>query len=300
VVVTHSGDFHADDVFACAAISLWANKNKRGVKIIRSRDADVWAKADILIDVGDICDLERNKFDHHQKNGPKRENGAPYASFGLVWKIYGEKLCESLDVSLRIDKNLALPVDARDNGINISQPVVQTGGLKVYDHRTSNMISNFNAVESEGEDQGKQFLKAIKFAEEILKREIIQSVHLEEDMKKTEKVIFEQNEPGILILDERIEWYEAVSRNKKIKFVVYPQKNGTHWSVQCGRDDLEDYNSDRANLPASWHGLRGEELIKVSGIKDASFCTNVGWFGTARSKEGAIAMAEKSLQNGQN
>lgn len=41
VVVTHSGSFHADDVFACATISLWAEKNNLRLKIIRDRDEKI-------------------------------------------------------------------------------------------------------------------------------------------------------------------------------------------------------------------------------------------------------------------
>jgi uncharacterized UPF0160 family protein len=37
-VVTHNGNFHADEVFACAAFRLWATNKDLKVKIIRSRE----------------------------------------------------------------------------------------------------------------------------------------------------------------------------------------------------------------------------------------------------------------------
>ncbi len=61
---------------------------------------------------------------------------------------------------------------------------------------------------------------------------------------------------------------------------------------------MEDYDSDRANMPKTWWGLKENELVNISGVKDASFCiNNGGWFGTAKSKEGAIEMAEKAEIN---
>jgi uncharacterized UPF0160 family protein len=293
-VVTHSGDFHADDCFACAVLSLWADKNHSKLEIIRSRCGEIIEKSDIVVDVGMEYNSEKNRFDHHQKGGAGiRANGIPYASFGLVWKKYGEEICGSQLVADRVDKSLVTPVDAKDNGVNISK----TNELGVTGHRTSNAIFNFNPTWQENINISYgQFKKALDFAKEILLREIAWAIALNDGEKETMKAVEEQNNPEILILERSIEWHEAVSKNKNIKFVVYLHRNGKYWCVQCGRDDLEDYNSDRANLPKAWWGLREDELAKVSGIKDASFCTNAGWYGTAKSKDGAIEMANKALQ----
>lgn len=297
-VVTHGGDFHADDVLACAVLSLWADKNGYKLEIIRSRDEEIIKKADIVVDVGRISDSDNKRFDHHQKGGAGiRENGVPYASFGLVWRKYGLDICGDQEIADRVEKSLIMPIDARDSGVNICM----ANELGVNEHHTTEMICNFNLTQKEdGKLAYKQFEKALYFAKEIIKREIAWALALNDGDKETTKAIEEQNEPEILILERSIEWHEAVSKNKKIKFVVYLHRNGKHWCVQCGRDDLEDYNSDRANFPKAWRGLREVELVNVSGIKDASFCTNGGWYGTAKSKIGAIEMANKALQNSQN
>jgi uncharacterized UPF0160 family protein len=297
-VVTHSGDFHADDVFACATLSLWVEKNNCKLEIIRDRDIKIVEQADIAVDVGMDYDPNKNKFDHHQKEGAgKRENSIPYASFGLVWKKYGTKICESKDVADRIDANLVMPVDARDNGVNITK----VNELGVIDHRTSNMICNFNPTIKEDKKLSfKYFEKALNFAKEILLREMAWAEVMVDGEKETQKAIEKQNNPGILILEQKTEWHEAVAKNKNIKFVVYKHGNGKDWCVQSGRDDLEDYHSDRANLPEAWFGLREGDLVRASGIEDASFCTNGGWFAVAKTKEGAIEMANKALQNGLN
>src|SRR3990167_8310800 len=84
IVVTHSGNFHTDEVFACAVLSLLNDGN---IEVIRSRDSEVWATGDYVVDVGGEYNSERGRFDHHQEGGAGvRPNGIPYSSFGLVWK----------------------------------------------------------------------------------------------------------------------------------------------------------------------------------------------------------------------
>ncbi len=296
-VAIHGDDFHADDVFACAALSLWAEEGGKKLKIIRTRDQEIIDKADMVVDVGNIYNADENKFDHHQKGGAgKRDNGIPYASFGLIWKKYGGGICSNQEIADRIEKNLVMPVDAMDNGINI----VEVNELNVVEHRTSDMLGNFNPTWQEDKlSVDKQFAKAMSFAKEILQREIAWAKALDTSKKETEIIIKEQDEPEILILDKKIDWHEAVTENKKVKFVVYPRKD-RGWSIQVARDDLRDYGSDRIKFPKDWRGFRDDTLVQVSGIKDAVFCADKGWIAVAKTKEGAIEMANKALQINQN
>jgi len=104
ILVTHNGTFHADDLFATATLALVFNGN---IKVIRTRDEEIIKKADFVYDVGGIYNPEKNLFDHHQKEGAgKRENGIPYASFGLVWKKFGKKICGSQKVADEVDQKL--------------------------------------------------------------------------------------------------------------------------------------------------------------------------------------------------
>ena len=93
-VVTHSGRFHADDVFAVATIFLLLKR--RGIKVIRTRDEKIIKTADYAIDVGRAHDPKTNRFDHHQQGGAgERKNRLPYAALGLGWETYGRKLSNS-------------------------------------------------------------------------------------------------------------------------------------------------------------------------------------------------------------
>jgi len=53
----------------------------------------------------------------------------------------------------------------------------------------------------------------------------------------------------------------------------------------------------RADLPASWAGLRDAELAAVTGVADAGFCHNGRFIAAAKSYEGIHAMALQALKD---
>lgn len=75
---THGGKFHADDVFS-AALLLYLNP-----EIVIARGNRVPEDFD-----GIVFDIGRGRYDHHQKDSRVRENGVPYAAFGLLWEELG-------------------------------------------------------------------------------------------------------------------------------------------------------------------------------------------------------------------
>ena len=113
-IATHNGNFHADDVFSIAALkSIFPS-----FKLIRTRDLELIAQADIVIDVGGEYDPDADRFDHHQRGGAgERENGIPYSSFGLIWQKYGLEICQdNQDVVNAVDRGLVSTIDAIDCG----------------------------------------------------------------------------------------------------------------------------------------------------------------------------------------
>ena len=50
-------------------------------------------------------------------------------------------------------------------------------------------------------------------------------------------------------------------------------------------------------LPESWGGKQDEELAQATGVQDARFCHRGLFMITAKSKEGAIKLAELALAN---
>ena len=82
---THGGIFHADDVFS-AALLLHFNPKltiQRGNRVPEEFD-------------GIVFDIGRGEYDHHQKDSRIRENGAPYAAFGLLWEALGTEISNFL------------------------------------------------------------------------------------------------------------------------------------------------------------------------------------------------------------
>lgn len=302
IVVTHDSGFHADDVFAVATLSIWAEENGKRIKVVRTRDQNKISKADMVVDVGMQHDSERNRFDHHQRGGAgnhagtdpsKVEAGIPYASFGLVWKHYGEKICDK-ECSQMIERRLIIPIDAKDNGINIYNIKFPD----VYEYSAGDAIHTLRkAADKKGKDLDKAFMESVHLAKEIIKGEITIAKSYIEGEKETLKAIDDQGQPEILLLDRYVEWEDAVSKFNNIKFVVYPERTGSGWRAETARDDIENYNSDRGAFPKNWRGVRDQDLAQMSGIRDAVFCTNGGWLAGAKSKEGAIEMVKMALQN---
>ncbi len=292
-VATHSGSFHPDDVFACATLSLWAEKQGQAITITRTRDKDVIERADIVVDVGMVYDPDKNRFDHHQVGGAgRRENSVAYASFGLVWKKFGKEVCGESEIADIVERELVVAIDAKDNGVNISTPAIEG----VSDYGIDKMIGSFNPTWLEGgESIDPIFRKMVSLGKEVIMRNIAlaRAAVLGAEMVREEVV--KQGDSPILILERYVDWEKEVSKHQHIKFVVYKHRNGSDWAIQVGRNNPEDYNSDRASFPKSWQGLRDGELSKVIGIEDAIFCANGGWYAVARSKDSAIRMAQMAL-----
>ena len=109
---THGGKFHADDIFS-SALLLYLNPE---IQITRGNQVpEEYAMPDEPEEYdGIVFDIGRGAYDHHQKDSRVRENGIPYAAFGLLWEelgteILGEELAE------KFDESFVQPLDQNDN-----------------------------------------------------------------------------------------------------------------------------------------------------------------------------------------
>jgi uncharacterized UPF0160 family protein len=290
-LVTHNGSFHADDIFACATLSLVLEKRGEQFEIIRTRDEETIKNGDYVFDVGGIYDAKKNRYDHHQKGGAgKRENGIEYSSFGLVWEHFGMELCKNEEVLEIIDNKLAAPVDAFDNGFDL---VENKHKISPY------FIEHFflamrPALREKDADNYEMFLESVRIAKEILSREII---HVEDAIiseQKIEAIYKKTEDKRILVLDEHFHDEEILNKFSKTLFVVYPRPADNLWGIRAVRKDSKTFKN-RKNFPKNWAGLRDEELQKVTGVEDAVFCHKGLFLAVAKSKEGAIKLAELAL-----
>ena len=113
-LITHSGNFHADEVFATVVLSKLIDKEN--ITLCRT-------SAITQNEKGIVYDIGYGKYDHHQPDGNgERLNGVKYAAFGLIWKAFGKEYLKSInatnidDVWEVIDKKLVQNVDSIDNG----------------------------------------------------------------------------------------------------------------------------------------------------------------------------------------
>lgn len=287
IVITHNGSFHADDVFAVAVLKIFF---KGQIRIVRTRDEDLMKEGDILVDVGMKYDGRRN-FDHHQATGAgQRSNGIPFASFGLVWKKYGPKICGNASVAKEIDKNLVQSIDAEDNGIEILKPV-----FDFSPYRVANFILSFNSVWNEDEDQNRLFAEAVKVAEKILLREIKKTKSVLIAKKIVLRTYKNSKNKEIIIFDKYYPWKDFLFDFKKPKFVIFPSSDG-RWNISTVKKNRFGFES-RVTFPQSWGGLKGEDLEVASGVKGASFCHKKLFLVVAESKESAVELAKKALKS---
>jgi uncharacterized UPF0160 family protein len=288
-IVTHDSSFHTDDVFAVATLLL-----KLGdAKVIRSREMSVIESGDYVVDAGFIYDPSKNRFDHHQTEGAgKRENDIPYASFGLVWKEFGEELSGGPREAGMIDKRLAQPIDAHDNGFVIADYHIK--GVREYSI-TDFLLSYLQYPEGQKMDINEVFMKLVSIAKDLLEREIRNAKTITTGEDKVKEIYNNTVDKKIIILPEPLSWMKVLTDTEDALFVIYPRNDGK-WSSRGIPQNFESY-LPRKPFPSAWGGLEEKALQEISGVQDAFFCHKGLWLSVAKSKEGAIALAKKALEN---
>jgi len=281
-IVTHNGSFHSDDVFAVATLQLAYGVD--AVTVVRTREEAIIATGDIVVDVGGVYDVAKQRFDHHQNGAPVRENGVSYAAFGLVWQTYGEQVCGSSVVAAEIERQLVIAVDAGDTGLSLYTLHDQTKKpFELYQ-----VINSFSPEWGSGKSKDDAFLQAVSFARDLLTRMIT---------AKTAEVAMKQLIADTYALTPHKQCLEFAIPVSGIACIEYPDVEvvvmpddpavNTNWTATTVRKGYDSFEA-RVIFPESWRGLRGAELAAVSGIADAVFCHKAGFIFVAGSREGAM------------
>lgn len=288
-VATHHGDFHADDVFAVAVLRLALGQ----FEIVRSRDPEVLATADIRVDVGSRHDPETGDYDHHQRGGAgTRENGIPYASFGLVWRRYGEQLAGSPEAAEGIDAHLVAGVDANDTGHTIAEPLVE--GVRTMS--VSGVVAALNPKwdeELSPEQRDARFEEAVSLAGAIVRREIAGAQSWQRARGLVLAAVQRATDPRIVELERSMPWREPLlATAPDALFVIYPKTDG--WALHAVPAELGSF-ANRLDLPEAWGGLSGEELRAACGVPDAVFAHPARFYAVAGSRDGVLALAHAAM-----
>lgn len=266
---THGGKFHSDDVFS-GGLLTYLNP---GIEIIRGynvpKDFD-----------GIVFDIGGGKFDHHQEGALIRDNGIPYAAFGLLWKEYGQLILPEQEAK-NFDKSFIEPLDYSDN----------TGEK----NDIADIISLFNPRWDEDTDPDTSYHEAKAVALTIISKKIdlIKSISKAKDFVNE---AIDNAKDKILILSTRAPWKNFVN-GTDIEFVVYPSERGGYnaqgVSIADGTTEL------KVAFPKDWRGKSIDELQAISGVESLTFCHKSGFLISAATLEDAIK-ACKIAQNNHN
>lgn len=309
-LATHSGKFHCDEVFAYATLRLALGLSKEGEDhlLVRTRKPEAIAAADIVWDVGFVFDAEANRFDHHQRGAPLRDDGTPFSSAGLIWRVYGERAVTALlpaaavdagfapAIAAELDDTVVRLIDELDNGVSAEGPIRRDTlslGTLVGDCNPT-----WDAPTGSGPAAGdSQFQHATALVLSMLARRV-------DGLRArlaAEAIVLEahaaSSDPRILVLDRGMPWKNVVfSHNLPVLFTVSPASNG-NWMVDTVPPEPGSF-AQKLPLPQAWAGLQEEALAELTGTPDAVFVHLRRFVGAARTREGALDLAHKALAIG--
>lgn len=295
-LATHSGKFHCDDVFAYAVLRLALGAHT----LLRSRNPEALASADVVWDVGSRFDEAAGRFDHHQIGAPVRPDGTPFSSAGLIWRVYGVRAVAALigdtfaaPVAADLDASLVRRIDEVDNGVSATGPVRDDA------FSLASLVGDFNPpwdhpsnTDPNGGDAA--FVQAADFAEGVLRRraEAMRASRAAESAVLAAHAA--ASDPRILVLDQGMPWKNWVfTHGLPVVFTISPASNG-NWMLDTMPPEPGSF-AQRMPLPQAWAGLQDADLAAASGVADAVFVHVRRFVGAARSRDGALAMARLAL-----
>lgn len=265
---THSGKFHADDVFS-AALLLYLNPE---IQIIRGNQVPEEF-------TGIVFDIGRGQYDHHQKDSRIRENGIPYAAFGLLWETLGKEILGE-ELAKTFDEDFVQPLDNNDN----------TGEK----NELASLIGSFNPSWDENGGTDEAFFRAVSVAGMILENKFARYLGNERADKRIEEVLETRDQTGdsrILVLPEFIPCQKRLSETE-VAFVIFPSNRGGY----CIQPQKKEYSLNyKCSFPSEWLGLENEELQKETGLSSATFCHKGGFLMSVGDLSDAIRACQISL-----
>lgn len=293
-LITHDGSFHADDIFAAATLSILLEREGTPFEIIRTRNEDLIKSGDYVFDVGLIHDESTNRFDHHQPGGAgKHTNGIEYASFGLVWKKFGERVAGTKEASDIIERKIVSPIDAGDNAIDLVSSVHE-----VKPYFLQSLFYSFRPSWKNANDEAllKGFMDSVVIAKGLLVREI----GLANDYLEAEQSVLDcynkSEDKRIVVLDKKYPWEGVLVKKDEPVYVVFPRVNGGLWGAEGVYKTFPSFDR-RKSFPEAWGGLRDEELEKLTGVSGSVFCHRGRYMVVAKTREAAIKLAQIALES---
>lgn len=297
-LVTHSGGFHADEVFSTVILTRLFPQ----AQLVRSRAVEwITPGADrIIYDVGGVYDAEAGIFDHHQRGAPLRDDGQPFSSFGLIWRHFGRDYLavsgipanhiEAVHASF--DERFVLPIDLLDNGALSPASAGPLLGAMLLPELIESLKPVFDDNVPGADDSA--FQTALTIARAFVEARIARSAA----KLRAEAIVLEAiataGDSRILELPMGMPFRPAVIKAgaDHLWFVINPR--GDDWVIGGIRKSADGFEQ-RADLPALWAGLTGAALEEASGVKGAIFCHNGRFIAAAANRDAALEMARSAV-----
>lgn len=267
-IVTHAGRFHTDDVMSTVFL---LNINPK-LEIIRidEYETDDFNEEELVFDIGG------GMFDHHEEEREINDYGDPFSAFGKLWRAYGKdflkknKFTNVDEAYNRFYEYYVSKIDLGDNnGYKNVKPRFFENELIVKFNPTWYEKQNNKKIENE------QFYKVVEFGK-LLFDNWIRRVYEDVEMSNIEKNIWDRalnnEENGIIVLEERIRWQPLINKedNEKIKLIITKNDRGGYTVVSKDSNLIKVQKSEYLDFvhPSQFMGV-AETLDKA--IKGAKY-----------------------------
>ena len=321
VIGTHSGTFQADE-----ALGVWLLRQTdmyRNSKVTRSRDIPMLEEqCDIILDVGGIYNHEALRYDHHQREYNEKfdsERITKLSASGLIYRHYGKEVISSfypnlpsnlLDlVYVKMYDRFMEAIDAIDTGVEPSTTPLLYKDSTCLSSRVSRLNPRWNEEDKEGPDArfetasnlcGSDFVNTLipLVESDLPARAFVQKAMEERFQTDSSGQIICLSSGGMPWKSHVYELEQELGVEKEILYVLYTDQGGM-WRIQCVSVEGQAF-TNRLGLPSSWRGVRDDLLSDVAGIPNCRFCHASGFIGGNDTFEGALKMAQVSLQQQNN
>jgi len=270
--MTHAGSFHADDVFATALIRCLHHS----FIPVRTNDYHLAETAadDIL-----VYDIGGGKFDHHQKDRKVREDGTPYAAFGLLWPVVGKDLGFSDIAIQKFDREFVCNIDRHDN----------TGCGNSIAYAISSMN---NEVDT--------FMDAVSLATGLMVSMLYRLHRFDESIEFAKSRIDPRHPSWVDMIDSsgichRCDYFAEESCPTRVLAIITKSKR-MGYCVTSITDRKNGKTSNRYLFPKEYRGLSEDELKHVAHGIGMTFCHPSGFMAIFERYDQATYYCEKNIK----
>ena len=230
IINVHPGIFHADDAMTVALIQT----AYPGAEVVRKAPEEGTVNNVIGQDEVIVADIGFGRYDHHQVDAKRREDGNKRAACGLVFEDLRDKIFKTKEEADKFEHDFIMPIEDSDNGAayNLMSP----------------LISYMNPQWDSDEDIDEAFNNAVEFMKGIISR----AVRHEASVIHAQGIIMDiyHKKPGeFVVLPKNMPFRCLIGTDAK--FVIYPDGRGEGYCVEMipVRDGTFIY---KERLPESW------------------------------------------------